>query len=220
MTHPSGPVSQTRARVSLTRILVTPYIPQAYLRLFLKRSLHRAHTQAGVPGCLCPRPLPSPPPTGTHRDAPGPQGRASGSGQPDRKDRERTAGAFQRLAARARLRKPSGRSYFPEQRAVYTCSIQRTTPHHGIWGGAHRTWPRASARCLWPARSRLPAGLQESSRATGDTCTPVCTPAGPLAAVGTRVGSRDVSCLSTGSYLSTLHSKTRCGQSAGFYRPS
>lgn len=159
---------------------------------------------------------PPPPPTGTHRDAPGPQGRASGSGQPDRKGRERTAGAFQRLAARGRLRKPSGRSYFPEQRAVYTCSRQRTkTPLHGIWGGAHRPRPRARVRCLRPARCQLAAGLRESARAADHAHL-----RGPLAAVGTRVGSGDASPLSAGSYLSTLHSKTRCGQSAGFYRPS
>lgn len=67
------------------------------------------------------------------------------------------------------------------------------------------------------ARTLPPGGWSPGERAGGRR---PCAAAGPLAAVGTRVGSGDASRLSAGSYLSTLHSKTRCGQSAGFYRPS
>lgn len=42
-------------------------------------------------------------------------------------------------------------------------------------------------------------------------------PGGSLAAARTHVGSGSASCLSICSYLSTLHSKTRCGRSISFY---
>lgn len=145
------------------------------------------------------------------------------------------AGARLRAARQKGLREDSGR--IPETRSAseveeagreelfqsrepYTHAAYRGPPPtrgpgEGLTGQGPEQVLRVCGRTL-PLAGWSPRELA----ATGDTCTPVCTPAGPLAAVGTRVGSGDVSCLSTGSYLSTLHSKTRCGQSAGFYRPS
>lgn len=163
MTHPSGSVSQTRARVSLTRILVTPYIPWADLRLILKRSLHGgAHTGWGtrLPVPATPA-LPS-----THWNTQG------CSGSPG-------AGAWLRAARQKGPREDSGR--IPETRSaseveeagreeLFSRAESRThmqhteDPHPGAWGGAHRTGPRASAPCLRP---HAPACRLVSGRARG-----------------------------------------------------
>lgn len=50
------------------------------------------------------------------------------------------------------------------------------------------------------------------------TCMHTCRP--PWQLSGPHVGSGNTSCLSSGSYLSSLHSKTRCGQATRFYQPS
>ena len=155
------------------------------------------------------------PSTGTHRDARGPQG------QPDRATRERTAGTFQRLAARGRLRKLSRRSYFPVQRGCIHMQPTQDHPPNTVSGSTSQEVAQSKysvyVALMLPPDGWFP-GEVPGNRRRVHICMHTCRP--PWQLSGPRVGSGNIPCLSRGSYLPSLHSKTRCGQATSFYQPS